>query len=67
MDRVTAHLGLAIAGKAVRTELTVPTGPVRVGDLLPVLQALCDVVVGAAARANASNLQVLAGKPVAFS
>jgi Fe-S-cluster containining protein len=42
---VTAHVGLSIAGKVVRTDITVPSRPVKIGDMLPVLQSLCDLVV----------------------
>jgi Fe-S-cluster containining protein len=42
---VTAHVGLSIAGTLVRTDITVPLKAVKVGDLLPVLQSLDDLVV----------------------
>jgi Fe-S-cluster containining protein len=42
---VTAHVGLAIAGHVVRTDITVPSKPVKIGDMLPVFQSLSDLVV----------------------
>src|SRR4051812_30254673 len=46
----TADIQLAIGGERLRLEITVPAGPARPRDLLPVLQGLTDVVVGIAVR-----------------
>jgi Fe-S-cluster containining protein len=46
----TANIQLAIGGQRLRLEITVPAGPSRPQDLLPVLQGLTDVVVGIAVR-----------------
>src|SRR4051812_3462771 len=45
-ERVTAQLGLSIADRVVRVDITIPTKPVRLGDMLPVFQSLTDVVSG---------------------
>jgi Fe-S-cluster containining protein len=50
-ETLTAHLGLSLAGRAVRADVTVPTKPIRIGEMLPVLQSLTDLVVGASAEA----------------
>ncbi len=47
---VTAHLELTILGQPVRGQIEMPTTPVRLMDMLPVLQSLADVVVDLAAR-----------------
>jgi Fe-S-cluster containining protein len=41
----TADMRVAIGGHPVHLQITVPTGPARIRDLLPVFQGLADVVV----------------------
>jgi Fe-S-cluster containining protein len=41
----TADVRVAIGGQPVHLQITVPTGPARIRDLLPVFQGLADVVV----------------------
>jgi hypothetical protein len=48
---VTAHLGLSISGRTVRADITIPTRPVRIGDMLPVFQSLSELIVGTAVEA----------------
>src|SRR5262245_59232115 len=43
--RSTADLRVAIGGELVHLQITVPTGPASVGDLLPVFQGVANVVV----------------------
>jgi Fe-S-cluster containining protein len=50
-DSVTAHLGLSISGRTVRADITIPTRPVRIGDMLPVFQSLSELIVGTAVEA----------------
>jgi Fe-S-cluster containining protein len=50
-ETVTAHLGLSIAGRTVRADITIPTKPVRIGEMLPVFQSLSELVVGATVEA----------------
>src|SRR4051812_29407507 len=46
----TANIQMSLGGERLRLEITVPAGPARPRDLLPVLQGLTDVVVGVAVR-----------------
>lgn len=48
--RVTARTTMTIAGEEVQLELTVPAGPIRPRDLLPVLDPLADLIVDIATR-----------------
>ena len=43
---LTAQVKLAIAGKTLAIDLTVPNAPVRLDALLPVFQSLADAVIG---------------------
>ncbi len=47
---VTARIQLSISGQPVRFEITVPTEPVRLRELLPAFQGLTDVAVQIAVR-----------------
>lgn len=47
---VTARVQLAIRGQPIRFEITVPTAPTRLRDLLPIFQGLTDAVVAIGAR-----------------
>jgi Fe-S-cluster containining protein len=47
---VTADIRVTIGGEPMHLAITVPSGPTRVGDLLPVFQGLADVVVGVGVR-----------------
>jgi Fe-S-cluster containining protein len=49
-DAAAADVHLKIGEEPVRLRITVPTGPARPRDLLPVFQGLTDVVVGVAVR-----------------
>jgi Fe-S-cluster containining protein len=47
---VTADVRLTIGEEPVQLAITVPEGPTRVGDLLPVFRGLANVVVGVGVR-----------------
>jgi Fe-S-cluster containining protein len=44
-ERATADVRVAIGGRPVHLQITVPTGPAHIRDLLPIFQGLADVVV----------------------
>jgi Fe-S-cluster containining protein len=48
---VTAKVNFQIAGQPVQADITVPAGPVRARELLPVFQGLTDLVVEVAEKA----------------
>ena len=47
---VTARVQLAIRGQPIRFEITVPTAPTRLREMLPVFQGLTDAIVEIGAR-----------------
>ena len=46
----TAEIGMTMGGQPLRLRLTVPSGPARPRDLLPIVQGLTNMVVGDAVR-----------------
>lgn len=49
-ESVTAHVTLAGAEWQLRVKMTVPTGPVRLSEMLPMVREFADAVVGSAAK-----------------
>jgi Fe-S-cluster containining protein len=49
---VTANVGLSGPDWQLQARMTVPAGPARLGELLPLVQSLADGVVGAAVKAT---------------
>ena len=47
-ETVTARFALRMPGGTIETEMAVPTGPVRVGQILPLAQSLADGLVALA-------------------
>ncbi len=45
---MTAHVEMGIMGRQLSGDITVPAAPVRVDDLLPVLQSLSDAIISVA-------------------
>jgi Fe-S-cluster containining protein len=48
---VTGTMQVTIGGERLHLELSLPGGPARVGDLLPIFRQLSDVVIGIGVRA----------------
>src|SRR4051794_23939665 len=58
-ETLTAHLKMSIAGEPLSVDLTVPRGPTRLVELLPVFQSLADCVVSTVVgAAEASGLAI---------
>lgn len=54
-DEVTVNVTAQIGSSQLRLSATLPTGPTRLDDLVPLLQILSDNIVGAAERESAEQ------------
>src|SRR5262245_55056627 len=60
-ETVTATVELSHTDWNLRTQVTVPTGPTRLIQLLPLVQSLADAVVGAAVEAQGEPISCKKG------